>query len=192
MKTFQYLKRINSNISDRYYEVEKMIMYASSSFFDALGNLLEVYMVTVAKKNNIKIEHGMSHGKISNVLQPFLFNVVKMDLYTFQRIKQISERINKHKHNIIKYINREVCTNNLESFFDFYSLIAEYEWPQFSEKFDYQYYNNIYGIFSLNNLKNLINGYKELADKVDENINNSLEKVNKFEKLINIFSNSNK
>jgi len=185
MDTFKYLQSINRELKNRYLEIEKMILYASSSFYDALGNLLESYLAYVALYNKIRIEIGASHGKITNTLRPLLTNFMSMDEKTFNQIKQISGNVNMHKHNRMRYVDCNTCLSNMHTFFDFYAVVSKYTIPTFQETFDIQYYKNLYGMMSSTNIIQLIKTFKEASINQKEDVQNLQVKIERYISLLN-------
>jgi len=191
MVTFSYLVSISPKIKQRYKEVEKMVMYSSPSFYDALGNLLESYMKNIANNYNISPEFGSSHGKISNALQPFLINQVNMRETTYYEMKKLSGNVNYHKHENLKFLSLDMCISSLRVFFDFYSQISQYSLPSFREYFDKEYYSNIYGILSPNNIINLVSLLKGKKDSMYEEIEQLNNKQSKLSLIVNLLNQSN-
>jgi len=184
MDTFKYLQSFNKEIKNRYLEIEKMILHASSSFYDALGNLLESYLVYVAMYNKIRIEIGASHGKITNTLRPLLMDFMSMDEKTFNQIKQISGNVNMHKHTRMRYVDCNTCVSNMHSFFDFYAVVSKYTCPTFQETFDFQYYRNLYGMMSSTNIIQLIKTFKETSINQKEEVQNIQVRIEKYLNLL--------
>lgn len=180
MRTFNYLTHLSNNIKARYVEVENMVKVSSSSFYDALGNLLEDYLYWVAQKNGIVVEFGASHGKLSNALKPFLIETIKISDNIFQNIKRISGRINTHKHNSMQYLTLEICLYNLKSFFDFYAGISKYSCPEFMEYFDSKYFYKIYGMYSSKKINELLKELSKITKESNSDINNIQNRINKY------------
>lgn len=185
MDTFKYLQKISPDIKNRFKETEKMIMYASPSFYDALGNLIESYFSYVALYYKIRLEIGASHGKMTNALKPLLIEFMGIDERLYNNIKKISSNVNMHKHNDrMGYLDSSSCVWNMNTFFDLYSQITKDSQKAFDETFDYQYYKDIYGIFSMNNIKMIIKSYNELSNDTKTEVKSMQSQIDKYMKIV--------
>lgn len=185
--TFQYLISINSDLKQRYEEVKRMLVYASSSYYDAAGNLFEHYLKHVAKFKGIPIDNNDSHGKLFTKLRPYFIEELKIGRDAMNSAHSLSSRVNFHKHNQLLNADKDQVIDSLSKIFLIYSAVSHEENKDFHEFFDYTYYYEIFGCFSPVNMIQMFKEMKAKAkdlNKENQAIGDAFE--TKFEILVNL------
>ena len=190
--TFNYLKSISPALKTRYRQVEFNLMVSSYSYYDSLGNLLENYLKYVAKIKNIKVESEDSHGKLFSKLSVFVLEELSFNRNKFYSMRNLSRQINSHKHYQPLNMEKNKAIAELHGFFDLYAKVSLHELSSFTEYFDIEHFNQIYGIYSpkaqielfisiRNNMKDSVKGIEDKSDSLSK-------KLSIFQSLLEIKS----
>ena len=162
---FKYLFSLEPRLYERYLTLEKNVKSESASFFDSYIDLLEQYVRYVCGELEIVTASHDTCGMIlqKEVLKNFMLSIGVVE-YDYEKMKDYSRKINKHKHDKQKSATLEQVINYLNAFYRFsspYAIYKKIDVPAFSDN----YYLELFGVLERENA-----ALKSELKTVDDNV----------------------
>lgn len=122
---FEYLKVIDTKLYERYLTLETNIKAQSDSFFDSYLDMLEHLVRVICSDSSIEAQSHESCGAMlgKNVLKLYMLSI-GVDETTYEKLKDYSLKVNKHKHKNQKTVTVEQVLSYITAFYEFSSKFA--------------------------------------------------------------------
>lgn len=182
---FEYLKKIDDRLYDRYLTVERNIKSASNSFYDSYLDMLETFIRIVAYNNNLVEEERISCGMLlhNEKLKNIFVQDCKIEENIYEKLLNYTKKANEHKHNNEKKIQVDTIINQLTVFFEVTSKYYVYNGGE-NQQFIPSKIIAIFGVFEKENSQ-----LKEEVTKLKEDLSASIESGKIKESDIAIYKN---
>ena len=97
---FNFLKKIDYRLFERYRTLERNIKSASNSFYDSYLDLQEQFLRIVLEKEGVEISSGGSSGSIlrNPACQALFLSTIGIDKHTYEKMGDYARKTNSHKH----------------------------------------------------------------------------------------------
>lgn len=148
----EFLRDIDSRLYERYLTLERNIKAGANSFYDAFLDLQEHLLKLIVRDAKIEIGNHDNCGAIlrNHEVGVYIKDILKIDEYTYEKMRDYTQKVNHHSHSLEKTIQIETIINYLRVFYNAAFAYAESK----SVKpctFDASYYIEIFGIFEKEN-----------------------------------------
>ena len=169
---FEYLQEINPKLYERYLTLEKDIKAKSDSFYDSYLDMLEQFVKHVCGVAEIEFKVHESCGNIlSKPILKIYFLSLGVEETLYEKLKDYTQKINKHKHSNQKNVFVEQVISYLSVFYSVSSAFAKLNGihpPAFND----EYCLELFGILEREN-----QALKSEIKSVDENVYSRLEAI---------------
>ncbi len=137
---------INETINSRFLTMETNIKSKSNSYYDSFLDLLEGTIKHILYEMNIDYDESRTCGYIvrDKNIETNLKAKLKIDEYTYDKLKDYIKKCNDHKHKKEKTLNIQSIINQLKIYFNLVNYYLSYIEKEKMD-FDANYFNDIFG-----------------------------------------------
>lgn len=183
------MRLFNDSLTSRYETLERNIKSKSNSFYDSYLDLLEAVIKYFLDENKIIYDGTRTCGYIIKTaeVKEFFINILKVDVYTFDKLPDYIKKCNDHKHKKEKNLQVEGVINFLKVFFDLVNYYLDYI-KGVRIEYSAEYFVSIFG-----ETERLNNEFRtevaKLRDELKESYENNKLSQADLEQYKNIISN---
>lgn len=148
---FKFLSSISVRVYERYLTVEKNIKAGSNSFYDSFLDLLEEFFKYVLIDESYGRRETLGSILSKKETKEFLSSEIKIDDDIYKKLKNITQKINKHKHDKEKTIVVDTIVTYLKVLHELSCKYLEYKGIIVDQEFNIESVTNIFSEYEKEN-----------------------------------------